>query len=258
MGERLVLAIARVFATVVLLQTPSWADNIDPGHNNPPPAGAILDLNATPIPGGGNGESYQLYSVNFTAALANTVITFAFREDPAFISFNEASVTDLTHLIGNLLLNGNFQGGTYCDNGNCLTPVGWTYANVYGAFAGGTVLTDCAPDPTGNTTCWYDGAVQAYDAISQTITTTIGDTYQISFYVADNSGCSTEPSGTPCNFSRLSTNGDVTDTQGNGIDVLAYAQAGLPPPTVPEPSSLLMFGTGLFGLAGIARRKLRL
>ena len=67
----------------------------DPGTNNPPPSGAILDLSGTPIPGGGN-STYQRYTVNFTANIANTAITFAFREDPAFISFANASVVDVT------------------------------------------------------------------------------------------------------------------------------------------------------------------
>src|SRR5208283_5230605 len=68
---------------------------VDPGANNGPPAGPILDLGgtyATPptpalqIPGNGN-ETYQYYTVNFTANASNTtctngacstVITFAF------------------------------------------------------------------------------------------------------------------------------------------------------------------------------------
>src|SRR5207248_9099681 len=66
------------------------------------------------------------------------------------------------------------------------------------------------------------GAVQAYDAISQTIPTDVGHIYQISFSVAENSGCGT------CNFSDLSTNGNSTDTGGNGINVTVYAQGGLP------------------------------
>ena len=94
-----------------------------------------------------------------------------------------------------------------------------------------------ADDTYGVGNCWYDGAVQAYDAISQTISTTAGDEYQISFWVADKSGCE-------CDFSDLSTNGDTTDAGGTGIDVAVYAQAGLPPPA----TSPIYVGTdqGLF------------
>jgi hypothetical protein len=223
------------------------APGTDPGNNDPPPAGAILDLSGTPIPGDGN-DTYQQYTVDFTAAIANTAITFAFREDPAFISFSNASVVDLTTSSGNLLTNGDFSGGTYTDNGNSLTPIGWTYANQYGAEAGGVVSSDCGVGEDGSYgvgDCWYDGAVQAYDAISQTIATTPGDQYEISFWVADSSGCSTDtPYGLPCDFSDLSTNGDTTGTGGNGINVTVYAQAGLPPPA----TSTIYVGTnqGLF------------
>jgi uncharacterized repeat protein (TIGR01451 family) len=194
----------------------------DPGNNNPPPADPILDLSGTPIPGGGN-STYQLYTVNFTATLASTTITFAFREDPAFISFTNASVVDTTTHSGNLLLNGDFSGG--------LSP--WTYSNVYGAASGGIVESGpnfCYTSNNTSNTCWYDGAVQAYDAISQTIDTTVGDQYEITFVVADNSGCTID-GGPPCNFSDLSTNGDSTDTAGNGINVTVYAQGGMPVPT---------------------------
>jgi hypothetical protein len=52
-----------------------------PASNCPPPAGSvILDLDGTPIP-----HSYTPYTVSFTAAAASTNLSFAFREDPAFL-----------------------------------------------------------------------------------------------------------------------------------------------------------------------------
>jgi uncharacterized repeat protein (TIGR01451 family) len=221
----------------------------DPGTNNPPPAGALLDLTGSPIPGGGNG-TYQHYTANFTAGIANTAITFAFRDDPAQIALANASVTDVTipsAPSGNLLINGDFSGGTHTENGNNFVPNSWTYANVFGVFAGGGVVAGCG---VGGVNCWLDGAVQGYDAISQTIATTIGHTYQISFDVAEDSATFATPGShnglfppgypgsdcylaahsgpSPCKFSELSTNGDTTDPAGNGINVTAYAQAGVP------------------------------
>jgi uncharacterized repeat protein (TIGR01451 family) len=192
----------------------------DPGTNNPPPSGPILDLNGTPIPG-----TYQLYTVNFTASFSNTAITFAFRDDPSFISFANASVMDLAGS-SNLLTNGDFSGGVHTEGNNTFVPDGWTYANTFGATFGG-VVGPLSPGSTCQTAsfCWYDGAVQAYDAISQTIPTIVGHVYQITFSVAENSGC------VGCNFSELSTNGDTVDTGGNGINVTVYAQGGLPQAT---------------------------
>jgi hypothetical protein len=233
------LSMKRVAFTIlcctVLMVFPATAQTVqtikaDPGTNNPPPSGAILDLSGTPIPGGGN-STYQQYTVDFTANIANTAITFAFREDPAFISFSNASVVDTSTQSANLLVNGNFSQGVYTDNGNAFTPVGWTYANEFGASSGGIVAQNCGVGEGGTYgvgPCWYDGAVQAYDAISQTIPTTVGDHYRITFWVADNSGCRTDGGGPSCNFSDVSTNGDTTNTGGNGINVTVYAQGGLP------------------------------
>ena len=207
------------------------------GMNNPPPVGSILDLNGGVIDHG----SASTESVSFVGSVADTNITFAFREDPAFFSFSNVTLIDTTHPGGNLILNGNFASGS----GENATD--WTFVNVYGAEASGVVSSSCGG---GLGTCWYDGSVQAYDAITQIVSTNIGDRYTLSFAYSDNSSLS--------NFSSLSTNGDTTDTGGNGADILAYAQAGIPAAAItPEPSSMLLVGTGLLGIAGVLRKRFR-
>lgn len=205
--------------------------------NLPPPGGAILDLDGQPIT-----NVQQAYSVSFVAGVANTAITFAFRQDPSFLSFSNVAVVDTTTGSGNLLVNGDFSAaGSVGTN----SPPGWTYANIYGAAAAGIVRAGCGLD---GSNCWYDGAVQAYDALSQSILTTVGDTYAISFNL--NGGNSSDGF-----YHRLSTNGNITGTGGNGIDVLAYAQAGLPPSGTPEPASWAMMLIGFGGVGAVMRRR---
>ena len=202
--------------------------------NLPPPPGWIYSLDGQPLPQHG----YQQYSTTFVATQASTNVTFALRNDPAFDSLDNISVT-----LGagpNLIVNGGFEGGS-------LGP--WTYLNQWGAAFGGVL--QCNGAGQGGSNCyWYNGAVQAYDAISQAISTTIGDTYTLSFWAFDNSGSA-------ANWSALSTNGDVTDTGGNGINITVYAGAIPPPINAPEPEALGMFGLGalLIGLfVGLRRR----
>ena len=85
---------------------------------------------------------------------------------------------------------------------------------------------------------YRDGAVQAYDAITQLIPTTIGSTYDISFWLSENSNLST--------FQNVSTNG-LPSISGNGINVVVYGGESAPV-RVPGPIA----GAGLPGLIACA------
>jgi len=75
-----------------------------------------------------------------------------------------------------------------------------------------------------------------------------GQTYTVTFFVEDAGGLET--------FSRLSTNGDVTDAGGNGGDVLLYAGETIPieGASVPEPATMALLVAGVLGIGATRRR----
>jgi hypothetical protein len=201
-----------------------FANQANAQNNEPPPAGpVVLDLNGTPVP-----HTYQQYTTSFVATSTQSFISFAFREDPAFLGLDDVSVTAPNGI--ELIVNGGFESGPIGQN----APTGWTYLNEFGAFAAGVVSNDPSPGPHSGTNYYRDGAVQAYDAITQQISTVVGDTYNIGFWLSDNSSLTT--------FSSVSTNG-LPGTSGNGINVVVYAGDSVPSP-VPGP----IVGAGLPGL----------
>lgn len=172
----------------------------------------------------------------------------------------------------NLATNGSFETGDFsgwnltgdttftgvCDASTC--PGG--FAPYDGNFAG------------------YFGPVGDTASISQMIPTTPGDTYSLSFYLANPQG------GTPNYFAvtfgnstfsftnfgvafswqqfTMTTVATGTETplqftfqNDPGYWFLDNVQVQQGAGTVPEPSTFAMFGTGALGLAGLIRRKLR-
>ncbi len=225
-------------AATLLLAGQALANPCPPGNpptNCAPPPGAILDLHSQPIPG-----SYMLYSLSFMATDTTTNLSFAFRDDPAFIFLDDVSVS--TGGGPNLLTNPGFEDGPVGSN----TPSGWTYLNSFGASFAGFVSTNSPHSGSNN---YYDGAVQAYDGITQAIATTIGTIYDVSFWMYENSDNDI--------FRRVSDNGNVTDTGGNGIDLLVYAGAVPTLPAVPEPPLYVLLGLGLVATGWLQRRRAR-
>jgi hypothetical protein len=213
------------------------------------PGGYLVDLGAS---GGPTPSSYTLFTESFVASQTDTTLNFAFRETPAYFSLDDISVTASGSSI-NLIVNPLFQGSTMGSD----FPNGWgRWIQPVDTAATGEIASSGSPygcaGPYTGTLFWCDGSVQGYDGIYQTVATTPGDTYHISFYLADNSGQDWQTS--------------TTGTADQQIDALLYTLGGVntipggtsgigpippaPPGTVPEPASSALMGlaVGSFGL----------
>lgn len=227
----------------------AFASGASASSNVAPPAGAILDLSGLPIPfvldGGTHtltGTAPVLASVTFQAGLGTTDIGLAFRDDPSAVFVWNVSLVDVTKSSSNLLTNGDFTGGVYTSNGNASAPNGWIYGNPSASTGNlGYALNPCLTLPGLSGACWVDPLGQVYDTLDQTVTTTPGDRYTLSFYY----GSSTDTNGT--------TTFADTSTTGNAVDILAYASGATP---VPVPAALWCLLSGLGGLAALSRRRL--
>lgn len=184
----------------------------------------ILDLNGQPMP-----SAYQQYTVGFTATQATTNITFAMRDDPAYIYLDTIVAASSGAPAVNLLTNGDFEGGTTAGPGSVRVPDGWQY--LASSDTGDSTVKCKEGDEQAGSCAWSDGSDGGYDGITQAIATTIGDTYQISFWAyADDDGSRTWQTGTS--------------------DLMVYAGAVPSLTGVPEPAPLGMFGLGLLMLGG--------
>src|ERR1700733_9248037 len=102
----------------------------------------LLDLENSPAQG------YTLYTYSFQAQLAQTFLTFEFRQDPAYWRLDDVSVTSSTNT--QLIANGGFENGYY---GPQDTPNDWILIGQAGLSAGGRVSNTC---PHSGSYCYND------------------------------------------------------------------------------------------------------
>jgi len=209
-------------------------------HAQTPPPGALFDLAVThPTP----LTAWQQFSFSFIAGTANTTVSFAFREIPAFFAFDDVSVS--LHTGGaNLLADPGFEAAVFGQT----TPTGWgrfiqpITVSAIGQVATSSQRYGCNVPAHGGTNFWCDGSVEGYDGLFQTVATTVGQQYDVTFWLQDDSGSA---------------------IYNPGIDMLGYAAAGLPVGTipvvnaVPEPETYALMLAGLATIGAISRRRKR-
>ena len=129
-------------------------------------------------------NTWQQYTYSFTATDTNTQLSFLFRQDPAYWYFDDVSVKAAGSST-NLVTNPGFENGSVSGNAN--QPVNWSLIGTAGLNAAGVLSSSGAHTGTGD---WYDGAVDGFDGLAQTITTVPGTTYTLSFWLKTTSALS--------------------------------------------------------------------
>jgi hypothetical protein len=183
---------------------------------------------------------------------------------PAFPNFL-GSFQDISN--GFVAANSGAPGSLEWGEWSVGAPTSFAWSLSAGAF-GNELGSATVGQNAGNSTLLFTngfgyGVYDVHVSVSGGPAMTAGSTYWLSISNAtDASNDGTQAwdipnggSGGPaiCNFRQSGTNfGDC----GLGGEDFTLSSGTVPPPTTPEPSSILLFGSGILGVAGILRRKL--
>ena len=140
-------------------------------------------------------NTWQTFSYTFTPTTTGAnFVGFAFRQDPAFWTFDNVSLTAAGSTT-NLLTNGGFDNGgrfnitTTNGASSIQAPTNWGVWYQNGTYPAAAGQWQNGAAPHGGV--WYDGAVGTFDGIYQGVNLTAGTTYTITFDVSGNNVANT-------------------------------------------------------------------
>ena len=192
-------------------------------------------VNYAGAPGPFTGPSDAISTDTFTSGASTTVLK---------LLGDANSTTPDDEFTPTTVALGEFQVSSTCFFPSCTNPVSGTFSlNIFEIMPGsasGSLVSTLEGNLEQNTST---GEIDYSDLSSTVLNLTAGGstttyTLELSSHGCTHSPCSTIVAG----------NGDL----GTGVTTL---QADVT--TVPEPGSLALFGTGLAGMAGVIRRRLR-
>ncbi|CAF3565136.1 unnamed protein product [Rotaria socialis] len=120
---------------------------------------------------------FQFYSIPYTAIAEQTMITFAFRQDPGYWAIDDISMRENKTGI-EVLQNGDFENEVFAL---------FSYCNQQGINVTSTAYPSNNQSHSG-TYAFVDFTANAPDYISQMLTLTIGNIYNISFFLLNSDG----------------------------------------------------------------------